>query len=277
MLLGGDGSGRPPGGIRGFDGSDDFDFGDPIDDSDDAEEPGKNQVLNSQRTSEGVLESLEGTPATGTGEPSSSPDLTEAQRRLYDWWDSVKRARGKFPCYALPLILPKDNAFHDYLVQDGLELHQLSGKNCYVMILTDESLIEREVDSATKSEWAAVVENYVRIGIAAKLVDRFELTYEDYPVLVFFEDILSREVFILSLKGLDRDDIAELMRKAFTAIRAAVGSQENPIEALEKFHKRERRRLAGEKVVGELRVLGGSILKMLLDVAAKELGMALPW
>jgi hypothetical protein len=196
---------------------------------------------------------------------------------LYDWWNNVQRTRGKFPCYALPLILPTDDEFHTYLVQDGLDLHQLSGKDCYVMILTDESLIEQDVVSATKTDWEAVVENYVRIGIAAKLADRFELTFEDYPVLVFFEDIQSREVFILPLKGLDRDEIVKLMRKAFTVIHTAVGSHENPIEALERFHKREMRRLAGEKLVGGLRVLGGTTLKALLDKAVEELtGMVLP-
>jgi hypothetical protein len=263
---------QPPGGSGGYGDFDDFGKRGGLGGS---EGPPGEGVTRSQRmpgvNQDAFIREIVEKPTSEPG--ASSPEAEGDPSLLREWWEGMLRADGKYPCYALPLILPRDEAFYTYLTEDGLELHQLSGDNCYVMILTDDSLAERGADDATALEWTAIVDNYLRTGIASRLITRFDLTFEEYPALAFFEDIRSSEYFLLPLKDLDRDGIGRLMRKTFGELNEAIRAQERPLEALVKTHRREIRHQKTDQLLGGLRYLGGiTLVAAVQDIIKKMIG-----
>lgn len=85
--------------------------------------------------------------------PNSKKYHTNYCYDIRGWWHSVIRTYGKPSCCATFLILPSDKEAMRYLNEYGVETHLISGEDCLVIIITENSFIQHF--NLTETVWTS--------------------------------------------------------------------------------------------------------------------------
>jgi hypothetical protein len=193
------------------------------------------------------------------------PDVSERleySHPLRDWWHTAIREHGYYSCYAILLVLPSDKEAIRYAVDFGRELDLISRGDCLVLVLTDTQVRRSGFD---EDLWQVAVLEQAYKGHSQTVADLFGIGFDEFPCLVVFRDIRSPEHILVKLKGMTAEEIADQMRTLFTVVHKAVSSEEDPLEAIERYQKQERVRGRTQAVISQLRSLPGKTLEIAME------------
>ena len=157
----------------------------------------------------------------------------------------MSRQHGKYPCYAFPLMLAGDLDFYNYFIEYGSELDQISGDDCFVMIVADEVREQLSIKNNLGTNWAILTGSDNGRQINRKLGERFDLVYTDFPAMVFFRNIHDSKYLLIRFKGLTTSEVVNLMREVFSVVVGAVRANKDILSELEKFKMRESLKFKG--------------------------------
>lgn len=195
-----------------------------------------------------------------------------SKRNLRDFWHrEVLGKIDKFPCYGVFLLLSGDEKAISYVKQFGRDLHQISGKNCLVMILigpkletlkkeppiVDDILIEEKIWEERIGK--AITEQVVR-GYTKNVADIFDMGIMDFPSFLLFRDIRSPDSGIpITLKDMSTFEIHQLMREIFSVIELAVKDSKDPLDVLVKKRRNQALLNKGKVVIGTFIEISGFV------------------
>jgi hypothetical protein len=198
----------------------------------------------------------------------------ENKRILRIWWQqSVLANSGQFKCCAFVLALPSDTEAIRYLTEFGSELELLSGDNCLVLFLTNDLIQSREIHVATldPSLWSEAVDTHIIQGHSLKIAEYFEVSPEQFPCLILFEDIRSTKHTLIPLKGINAQEIADKMRRIFSAIQKAVSEKHSPLDAAKAQQKQDQLRETGKSLAQQVRSLAGKTFEKAVETVVEGL------
>lgn len=152
---------------------------------------------------------------------------------LREWWHDILRNFDRYKCYAMFLCLPADKEAIRYLTNYGSELNLISGKDCLVMGFGTDELRRSGFDSRL---WEYAVDEQVSQGYSLEIAQKLKIKLTDFPCVVLFDDIRSKNREIFSFKGKTADEIASQMRQLFTVIQDGIEKKEKPLASIKK-HK----------------------------------------
>lgn len=200
--------------------------------------------------------------------PEDRPVKSLRGELLRDWMHTVFREYGKYSCFAILLILPADEEAIRYAVDFGEELDLISGEGCLVLVLTDTQVKRSGFD---EDLWRLAVSEQAKKGHSRTVAGLFDIGYDEFPCLIVFRDIRSPEHVLVKLKGMTAEEIADQMRTLFTVVHKAVSSEEDPLEAIERYQKQERLREKTQAVFSQVRSLPGKTLEVVMEAWIKAL------
>lgn len=151
---------------------------------------------------------------------------------LRNWWHNILREHGRYPCFAIFLLLPSDKEARTYFVDFGKEIDLLSGDNCLVIALSDTDFNSVGFNNT----WRTVAEAHSDEGYSIKVARLFDIDFTQFPCAVFFGDVRSSDHSIITFKGLTAQEISNKMRSIFNVIQDAVENKQAPLVAI-KNHK----------------------------------------
>lgn len=185
---------------------------------------------------------------------------------LRTWWHSILREFGKYPCYAIFLLLPSDKEAINYFSEFGKELDLLSGKDCLVIAFGKTEFKGPKFD---ETNWSTFVDEHVSEGISITLAKVFNVEYTQFPCLILFKDIRQPEHVVFSLKDCTTENIAQDMRQVFSIINKAVSKEQDPIHALSLFRKTENFQKTGLSIVNGIQSFAGKTLDTAMEAYIK--------
>ncbi len=179
---------------------------------------------------------------------------------LKKWWGEVVAQKGKYKCYAVFLYLPTDDSAQFYLDSKAFmqELDLISGKNCLVLATskeyvrrfgidqepvhpcalykaqpageTDDSVPSEETYTVLHRRASTEARRKKPLGYCNMFARMFNLTYDQFPCMLLFQDLDSRRHIVVSLQGIDAKKIALRMRNIFTVVGNAIAGQRDPLK-----------------------------------------------
>jgi hypothetical protein len=185
------------------------------------------------------------------------PPLFTDKRKLRYWWHQLLGNYGKYSCCAFLLVLPSDKDAINYFTEFGSELDQLSGENCLIIVLSgvhvkgpgiqgnyievfeNEDALQNHLTDLSKFDLERAIEEQVAKGYSVKVAEYFEVGFEEFPCLIVFEDIRSTRHIVVSLKGLNTEQMAAKLRRIFSAIQKGVSKKQEPLVVLKGQLKKE--------------------------------------
>lgn len=212
----------------------------------------------------------------------SSANLTGDQRRdfkipldpeeLRAWWQKISENDTGYICYAFLLLLPGDEEVIRYVTDLGPEM-DLIASNRWLIIALGEKELRRP---GVPHDWTSLVTDYVYDGFSMRVGRLLEMGPDQFPCLVLFEDLLSDEHIIISLQGLNFEEIAQVMRSIAAEIHRAASKDENSLREIRRYLRKEAGLKAGRTFAGAIRSLAGKtyevVVKSLIDDFSKTLG-----
>ncbi len=175
---------------------------------------------------------------------SSLPDsfkrkVEHRQRKLRDWWHDILRRHESYPCYCICMVLPSNKEVICYLKEYPTELHILSGDNCLVITL-DEKPHDLTVEQLKNKEvWEPLLEKHTDYGYTTIVAEIFEIQLDDYPCLLFFNDIRSPEHVVFSLENLSSNEIASELKSIFSEIGDAVSAEDDILKRIVDYGRKK--------------------------------------
>ena len=169
---------------------------------------------------------------------------------IRSWWHDVIRSTERvFPSYATFLFLPSDGDAIKYFTDFYDEVEIMSGENCCLLALTNKDF---KLYAQSKDEWVDDFNLDVTNGYSAKLAQTlFGKDFNDFPCVLLFDDLRSRNCAVISLKELATYEISFLMRDVFHTINTAVSKRKKPIKELQKYMAVEKGRGIAVKITDE--------------------------
>lgn len=152
---------------------------------------------------------------------------------LREWWHDILRNFDRYKCYAMFLCLPADKEAIKYLTDYGRELDLISGKDCLVMGFSKGEFRRSGFDSRL---WDNAVDEQVSQGYSLEIAKKLQIKLTDFPCVVLFDDVRSKNRETFSFKGKTADEISNQMRQIFTAIQDGIEKKEKPLTSIKK-HK----------------------------------------
>lgn len=152
---------------------------------------------------------------------------------LREWWHDVIRNFDRYKCYAMFLCLPADKEAIKYLTDYGRELNLISGKDCLVMAFSTDELKRSGFDSQL---WEYAVDEQISQGYSLEIAQKLKIKLTDFPCVILFDDIRSKNRETFSFKGKTADEIKNQMRQLFTVIQDGIEKKEKPLVSIKK-HK----------------------------------------
>ncbi|NOH03673.1 MAG: hypothetical protein HND47_17785 [Chloroflexi bacterium] len=173
---------------------------------------------------------------------------------LREWWHDILKAYGKYSCCAFVLALPTDEQTIKYLTDFGKEIDLISGKDCLVIAMNDSQLMRYGFD---ENLWRIAINEQVSNGQSIKVANLFSIEYTEFPCMVLFQDIRNSEHLVISLRGMDVNEISQKMRSVFSIVQSAVAQKRNPLHELKHQKNKKELQSAGESIIGNLRSFAG--------------------
>jgi hypothetical protein len=203
----------------------------------------------------------------GFHEVSFSGPLLDA-KELRNWWHNILRHHGHYKGYLLFLTLPSNEEANRYLRDFGQELHLITGKKVLVIILTDMAILRHDFD---KNLLPIAVNNQVMQGHSLKMAEQFGVKIDEFPCMLFFENISSSEHILLTLKQLTSLEIAAYIRNIIDVINAAVKTKSSPSTALKQYLRDMSQVKVTNKIFGALKELPIKTLSVAIETWLKSI------
>ena len=131
---------------------------------------------------------------------------TDDLHSLREWWHIILRNYGKYPCYAIFLVLPSDKEATTFLEKFGQELDIISGRNCLILVLgSDFFFMDFSINPdhwIFQHFWVEAIKKHISQGESIQVAELFNIDMTKFPCVVFFNDIRSSKFALLSLQGL---------------------------------------------------------------------------
>ncbi|MBI3241296.1 MAG: hypothetical protein HYZ49_03275 [Chloroflexi bacterium] len=187
--------------------------------------------------------------------------LTDPQS-LRAWWHTILRNYGRYPCYAIFLILASDTDALLYLKKYNKELQSLSGSNCLVLALSEK---EFRVTRFAGDQWYKLLYKQSSEGYSVQVARLFNIDFTQFPCLLIFDDIRSPDCVIVKMAKKDVNEINQTMRAKFSIIQKAVSQGKDPLDLLEHEGNVETIRGQGKIVMGKVGSFTEKTLESIVD------------
>ena len=184
---------------------------------------------------------------------------------LQKWWDQILLDHGRYPCYAIPLLLRSNKEAVQYVKTFGREIDLISGENCLVI-----GLSKIKFEHFNNDLWGHIVDGEVHEECSIAISKLFGIGFTQFPCLIIFEDICSSNYIVIALKGMVVEEISEVMLELFSIIQRAVSEKKSPLAALEGQRKKEKFRRGGQTIISELHSLTGKTFKIITEAWIKK-------
>lgn len=174
----------------------------------------------------------------------SKPADFRSKLSLRKWWRAILTKERGYACYAVFLLLPRDKEVIDYLTMFGDELEIVTGKNCLVLVLSDERFCRVGTDKKARSvskaaSWKSAVGEHIAAGFSVDVARLFQVHLNEFPAMLIFRSIHSPERINISFKSMAADEIADKIRSIFSLVDDAVSARKNPIKHLARQNRKE--------------------------------------
>jgi hypothetical protein len=151
---------------------------------------------------------------------------TSDPHSLREWWYAILRNYGKYPCYAIFLVLPSDKEAAEFLKESGRELHIISGRHCLIIVLGVNFFCTVGLND---DFWIEASTKHITTGESIQIAELFDVELTEFPGIVFFHDVRSSNFAFVSLKDLKKEGIKHTLREIFSLIRK---QEDNPEEIM---------------------------------------------
>ncbi len=209
------------------------------------DEMGKTHYYEPREIDEGLEDGLPHGGGGGTGQ-----DRHGRNESLLAWWQKQMEGAGereKYPCYGFVLAVKSDREMINFLNNNGIVLHQLSGKYCLIMSLVGKRLNRSGVDKGwvypgrraqgnhiyDQKLMKAAIEHGLDKGYALPVAHFFSIERRKLPCLVLFTDPEKKERAVISFKNRTERQIAETLKTVFDALEKAVDNGKEPLRSIE--------------------------------------------
>jgi hypothetical protein len=213
---------------------------------------------------------------------STAPPSPKDRAALREWWHGILRYAGRYPCYALFLMLPSDTELIHYLAKFGSELDALSNENCLVIVLDktnfkpsgfDDSFLSGTKDihffnffkRTWEKTWDKIIQNQTLGGYSVTVANTLSINLDEFPCLVIFDDIRTANHVVVALKDMSIEDIARKMRTIFSIINRAASSNENPLTAIQTNRRNEDLLRKKKVIISEVREFAGKTFSSIVQ------------
>jgi hypothetical protein len=198
------------------------------------------------------------------------------RRSLREWWHTILRSHGKYPCYAIFLVLPSDKQVTKYLYEYGKELHFVSGQNCLILVLGSNFYytigLYEDTDHRRSDDYLIEsIATHVSQGESIQIAKLFGIKVTDFPCLLFFTDIRSTDFAIVSLRELDKDKVSQELRWIFSVIDESVKEKKDIVDSIRiksMLHNAENK---GNKILEVGSSLTGKTIETAIEVLIKAM------
>ena len=199
---------------------------------------------------------------------------TEDAHSLREWWYTIIRNYGNYPCYAIFLVLSSDKEVVQYLQETRMELNAISGSSCLIIVLGNNLFITSGLKNPNlipNDFMVTAIGNHITNCESAQVAELFGIDLTLLPCIVFFSDIRSSEYAFISLKNLDSSKINKTLREIFTVIHRQV--KEKPtqiIEAIRKYSALDKISNKGQQALRVVVAFFGKTIEMVVDAWVKS-------
>lgn len=165
---------------------------------------------------------------------------TDDPHSLREWWYTILRSHGKYPCYAIFLVLPSDKEVVKFLQESSGELHLISGKHCLIILLGADffSIFGLYSDSAHRysdNYWVEASTKHISAGESVEVAALLGVDLTEFPCVIFFHDIRAKEYALVSLRGKRNEEISQELRHIFSLISNHSSESKSIIDALRSY------------------------------------------
>ncbi|WKZ52763.1 MAG: hypothetical protein QY329_08475 [Anaerolineales bacterium] len=213
---------------------------------------------------------------------NSKKEIREWWRRMVQGKDSLV-GRRDFYCYGIFLAFPSDSEAIRYLIDFGNDAEIASGEDSLIISLStiefrqpgfnsrlQRAFEEGQVESM-KFLRSQMVNDYVFSGYGIQIAKLFEIDIVDFPCLLIFSDIRSPEHFVVSLKGLTAEGIAEHIRTTFSVIHKAKKDKKDFFAALEHHKNATNFQKSGKSILTKVSGVAGKTFETAISVLLNSL------
>lgn len=213
-----------------------------------------------------------------------------SKKEIRDWWrkmlkgkDSLVGNERDFYCYGIFLAFPSDREAIRYLIDFGNDAEIASGEDSLIISLStiesrepgfnnrlQRAFKEGQVESM-KFLRSQMVNDYVFSGYGIQIATLFEIDIANFPCLLIFRDIRSPEHFVISLKGLTAEEIAEQIRATFSIIRKAKRDKKDFFVALERHKDATNFQKSGKSILTKVSGVAGKTFETAIGVLLNSL------
>lgn len=183
-----------------------------------------------------------------------------------NWWHSILRNFGKYPCYGIFLLLPSDNDLLNYLLVHGNELNIIS-TNCLVIA---PSPYKVKNPNFQLDIWRASVRAYVHDGYGRVFSNLFNIPISSYPNFVVFNDFQSADYAQISLQNMNMQEISTKLRTIFSIIDKAAILKEKPVNLIEKTALKNKINSIGIHMITDVKSLTKTTFEVLIESLIKS-------
>jgi hypothetical protein len=197
---------------------------------------------------------------------NSIPEKTDFNG-LRKWWHNLLREHGKYSCCAFILLLPADIQAIKYLTEFGTELDLISGENCLVLAISEVQLMRFGFD---ENLWRMAINDQISNGQSIKIANLFNIKLTEFPCMVIFQDIRSPDHLIVSLQGMDAEEISQKTRSIFAIIQLANNNKVNPLIELKRQEAKKEFQKAGISIMGKLQSFAGKTFETAMEAVIQS-------
>lgn len=201
---------------------------------------------------------------------------TDDPRALREWWYTILGNYGKYPCYGIFLVLPSDEEATKFLENSGKELHIISGEYCLIIVLGSDFFNTFglfESDSVGRKYYddflLEVNQNHIAEGESVKIAKLFDIELVDFPSIVFFNDIRSSDIALVSLNGLDSKEINQELRRIFDIIGKQANAPEKIVDSINKYSKHRKLQGTRQKISQTATAFVGKTIETVMEAWIK--------
>lgn len=200
------------------------------------------------------------------------PADTETRHQLREWWHEILRLPRNYSCYAFLLALPSDKAAIKYLKKYSDELHQISGKDCLVIVLQEDHFGGFGANTPhTYNSFPTSKQVQQHISFSTIIANYLGIDLPKLPCLVLFRDIREPDYKVIDLRNLTTTGISKQLREVFSVIQHAASQKIDPLEAIEDMVEDKTAKARKQAVVSEVRQLSRSTFQVAVDTLIKTL------
>lgn len=198
---------------------------------------------------------------------------TSDPHSLREWWYTILRNYGKYPCYAIFLALSSDKEILQYLQETRTELHMISGSSCLIILLGNNFFLTiglKNNNLLPDDLMVNAVADHVTSGESVQVAELFGIELTQFPCIVFFSDIRSTEFALVSLKDLEASEVNQLLREVFATIRQQ--AKDDPkciIEAIQRYAIQQKVTQKRQRVIQVASTIVGRTIEAVIDAWVK--------